>query len=123
MTFRDIIVPNTDLPYPGIVRLGVVDHQLAGGPGAADGDPGIVSTGLRVCSTDTALSVHLVASGGGSPHVEWLGVDEEAVVELTLGVTVDLDHLALSGRGVPVRDTGGVHCAALQQYYYENNVD
>ena len=110
---------NTDLPYPGIVRLGVVDHQLTAGPGAADGDPRVVSAGLGVCSTDAALRVHLVAGGGRPPNVEWLRVDEEAVVELALGVAGDLHHLALSGRGVPVGDAGGAHRAALQTFDYQ----
>ena len=112
-----ILNNNNCLPYPGIVRLRVVDHQLAGGPGAADGDPGVVSTWLGVCSTDTALSIHLMSCGGGPTHVEGFCVDEEAVVELTLGVTGDFNHLALSCWGVSLSDGRGAHCAALQQCF------
>ena len=54
---------NPDLPYSGIIRVGVVDHQLAAGPGAADGDPRVVIAGLGVCPTDAALSVHIVSWG------------------------------------------------------------
>ena len=43
-------------------------------------------------------------------------MDEEAAVELTVGVASDLHHLALSSRGVSVGGAGWVHGAALQQY-------
>ena len=54
-----------------------------------------------------------MAGVGGTANVEGLGVDEEAVVELRLGVAGDLHHLALSGRGVAVGDPGRTYCAAL----------
>lgn len=57
------------------------------------------------------------ACGGGSANIEWLGVDEEAAVELALGVAVDLHHLALSCRSVPVGDAWRAHSAALQKYH------
>ena len=59
---------NPDLPYSGIIRVGVVDHQLAAGPGAADGDPRVVIAWLGVCSTDAALSVHIVTWGVRVKH-------------------------------------------------------
>ena len=38
-----------------------------------------------------------------------------AGVELTVGVAGYLNHLTLSGGGVSVRNTGRVHCTALQK--------
>ena len=93
-TFKYQCSGDTDFPYPGVIRLRVVDPQRAAGGGAADGDPGVVSTVLRVSPTGAALSVGFVAQR--TTNIEGLRVDEEAVVELTVGVAGDLDHLALS---------------------------